>query len=51
MLSGILADPYSGRSIAFIREAGTSADVQIGHVVALAGAVVDPPAGGRDRAR
>ncbi|RYV51875.1 HNH endonuclease family protein [Pengzhenrongella frigida] len=38
VLSGTLADPYSGQPIAFERGAETSADVQIDHVVALADA-------------
>ena len=33
--SGVLADPYTGKSIEFIRGADTSDDVQIDHVVAL----------------
>lgn len=33
--SGILHDPYTGRTISFIRGERTSADVQIDHVVAL----------------
>lgn len=33
--SGVLADPYTGRSIRFKRGPSTSADVQIDHVVAL----------------
>ena len=36
--SGILDDPYSGRVVAFVRGAATSANVQIDHVVALANA-------------
>lgn len=36
--SGTLADPYSGTSIAFVRGASTSADVQVDHVVALSDA-------------
>ncbi len=35
VLSGMLADPYSGTSIAFTRGTATSNDVQIDHVVAL----------------
>jgi len=35
VLSGILNDPYTGKTINFIRGAGTSGDVQIDHVVAL----------------
>src|SRR3954463_7330056 len=38
VLTGTLADPYSGRSIAFQRGATTSDDVQIDHVVALSDA-------------
>lgn len=37
-MSGTLHDPYTGRPIAFIRGAGTSDDVQIDHIVALADA-------------
>ncbi|MFC4613179.1 HNH endonuclease family protein [Cellulomonas algicola] len=38
VLSGTLADPYSGTSIPFVRGESTSADVQIDHVVALSDA-------------
>jgi hypothetical protein len=38
VLTGTLADPYSGTTIAFIRGQATSADVQIDHVVALSDA-------------
>jgi len=38
VLSGMLADPYSGTTIAFTRGTRTSDDVQIDHVVALADA-------------
>ncbi|OZB88124.1 MAG: hypothetical protein B7X41_09800 [Microbacterium sp. 14-71-5] len=38
VLSGTLADPYSGATIAFTRGTSTSNDVQIDHVVALADA-------------
>lgn len=38
VVSGILRDPYTGREVAFTRGAGTSADVQIDHVVALSNA-------------
>ncbi|WP_432489042.1 HNH endonuclease family protein [Kineococcus sp. SYSU DK018] len=38
VLSGTLEDPYSGDEIAFRRGQGTSDDVQIDHVVALAAA-------------
>jgi hypothetical protein len=38
VLSGSLADPYSGRTIAFTRGADTSEAVQIDHVVALSDA-------------
>lgn len=38
VLSGILHDPYTGRSIPFTRGEGTSSDVQIDHVVALSNA-------------
>ena len=40
VLSGTLADPYTGREIAFERGPETSAGVQIDHVVALANAWV-----------
>jgi len=38
VLSGTLADPYSGGSIAFLRGTATSTAVQIDHVVALSDA-------------
>ena len=38
VLSGTLDDPYSGREIPFRRGEGTSSDVQVDHVVALADA-------------
>lgn len=38
VLTGTLADPYSGRTIAFERGQGTSEAVQIDHVVALSDA-------------
>jgi Protein of unknown function (DUF1524)/Excalibur calcium-binding domain len=38
VLTGTLADPYSGRTIGFQRGQGTSDDVQIDHVVALSDA-------------
>ena len=38
VLSGTLADPYSGRVIEFVRGEGTSEAVQIDHVVALSDA-------------
>ncbi|GAA2244392.1 hypothetical protein GCM10010401_17070 [Rarobacter faecitabidus] len=38
VLSGMLADPYSGEEIAFTRGQDTSAQVQIDHVVALSDA-------------
>ncbi|MGY1754955.1 GmrSD restriction endonuclease domain-containing protein [Blastococcus sp. SYSU D01042] len=38
VLTGTLADPYSGRTIAFQRGQGTSEAVQIDHVVALSDA-------------
>lgn len=38
VLTGTLNDPYTGRTIAFIRGQGTSEAVQIDHVVALADA-------------
>jgi hypothetical protein len=36
-LSGTLRDPYTGQVIAFVRGPSTSDDVQVDHVVALAG--------------
>src|SRR4051794_20494330 len=38
VVSGTLADPYSGRSIPFVRGQGTSEAVQIDHVVAVSDA-------------
>ena len=38
VISGILDDPYSGKTIKFKRGSGTSGDVQIDHVVALSDA-------------
>lgn len=38
VIQGVLADPYTGKSINFVRGAGTSDDVQIDHVVALSDA-------------
>jgi hypothetical protein len=38
VLTGTLADPYTGRTIAFTRGQGTSEAVQIDHVVALSDA-------------
>lgn len=38
VLSGLLADPYTGSDIAFTRGWGTSDDIQIDHVVALSDA-------------
>ncbi len=38
VLTGTLADPYSGKTIAFTRGQDTSDDVQIDHVVALSNA-------------
>ncbi len=38
VLSGVLLDPYSGEQIDFVRGSGTSARVQVDHVVALADA-------------
>jgi Protein of unknown function (DUF1524) len=35
VLSGTLLDPYTGKTIQFKRGSGTSADIQIDHVVAL----------------
>jgi hypothetical protein len=38
VLTGTLADPYTGTTIAFARGVGTSSEVQIDHVVALSNA-------------
>lgn len=38
VLRGTLRDPYTGRTIAFVRGEGTSARVQVDHVVALSDA-------------
>lgn len=38
VVSGVLGDPYTGTSIAFMRGADTSDDIQIDHVVALSDA-------------
>lgn len=38
VLTGTLDDPYTGKTIAFVRGADTSDDVQIDHVVALSNA-------------
>ena len=38
--TGVLADPYTGEDIDFVRGVGTSSQVQIDHVVALANAWV-----------
>ena len=38
VLSGTLADPYTGRTVAFVRGQQTSRAVQVDHVVALADA-------------
>ncbi len=38
VLTGTLHDPYTGRSIAFVRGQGTSSAVQVDHVVALSDA-------------
>jgi hypothetical protein len=38
VVSGTLADPYTGNTIVFKRGAGTSSDIQIDHVVALSDA-------------
>ena len=38
VLSGVLQDPYTGKTISFTRGDGTSAKVQIDHVVALSDA-------------
>ena len=52
VLTGMLADPYTGRTIAFRRGAGTSTAVQIDHVVALSRRVADRrAAAGRRRQR
>lgn len=38
VMSGLLDDPYTGKTIQFTRGAGTSDDIQIDHVVALSDA-------------
>lgn len=38
MLSGVLNDPYTGTTVDFVRGPGSSAQVQIDHVVALSNA-------------
>lgn len=38
VLSGVLADPYTGKTVQFIRGEATSDDVQIDHVVSLSNA-------------
>jgi len=38
VLSGVLNDPYTGTTVEFLRGPGTSAEVQIDHVVALSDA-------------
>jgi len=38
VVSGVLNDPYTGKTIDFVRGASTSSDVQIDHVVALSDA-------------
>lgn len=38
VLSGVLNDPYTGKTINFVRGSGTSSAVQIDHVVALSNA-------------
>jgi len=38
VLTGLLADPCTGATVSFTRGAGTSADVQVDHVVALSDA-------------
>jgi hypothetical protein len=38
VMSGMLADPYTGKTITFVRGADTSDDIQIDHVVALSDA-------------
>ncbi|MCG2807672.1 MAG: HNH endonuclease family protein [Coriobacteriia bacterium] len=38
VLSGTLADPYTGKTVAFTRGSRTSADVQIDHIVSLSDA-------------
>lgn len=37
-MSGVLTDPYTGKTIEFVRGSGTSSAVQIDHVVALSNA-------------
>ena len=49
VVSGTLADPYTGRTIHFTRGPKTSAAVQIDHVVALQDAWASAPATGRRR--
>ena len=38
VMSGILEDPYTGKTISFVRGPGTSSAVQIDHVIALSNA-------------
>lgn len=38
VMSGLLADPYTGKTIEFVRGTDTSDDIQIDHVVALSNA-------------
>ena len=38
VLSGVLADPYTGTTVEFVRGPGSSAQVQIDHIVALSDA-------------
>jgi len=38
VVSGMLSDPYTGKTIAFVRGGSTSDDIQIDHVVALSDA-------------
>lgn len=38
VVTGVLNDPYTGKTIHFVRGPGTSSDVQIDHVVALSNA-------------
>jgi hypothetical protein len=51
VLSGTLADPYGGTTIAFTRGAATSNDVQIDHVVALGDAWASGASGWPDDLR
>lgn len=51
VLTGRLADPYSGEVIDFVRGEGTSADVQIDHVVSLSNSWQTGSAGWDDATR